>query len=123
MVEPCEKCRLDRWLWQARHFKTRTRAAKAVEDGYVKVNSIRVVKPSHQVGTGDVLTFRQGRDVRVVRIVELAGRRGPAAEALTLYDDLAPRSSGGAVGALPLPGRPGRNERRIAAQLKVGNLD
>lgn len=84
--------RLDKWLWQARFFKTRTLAAKVVSGGQVRVNSARVVKPAAQVGPGDTLTFQQERVIRVVRIVNLGVRRGPAPEAEALYDDLTPPS-------------------------------
>ncbi len=119
MNESHKKMRIDRWLWQARHFKTRTNATKAVSDGHVRANSRRVSKPSFAVGIGDVLAFRHGKGLRVVRVVALADRRGPAAEALALYEDLTQPY------ARPEPalGRPNRKERRIAAQLKFANLD
>jgi len=121
--EPHQKIRIDKWLWQSRHFKTRTNAAKAVSGGHVRVNSRRVLKPSFAVGIGDVLAFRQGKGLRVVRVVALTDRRGPSAEALALYEDLA--RSRGKTAARPEPssGRPNRKERRIAAQLKLANLD
>ncbi len=87
------------------------------------MNSDRILKPSFAVGVGDVLTFRQSRRVRVVRIVALAGRRGPAAEAVALYEDLTAPSEETVATPVPLPGRPGRKERRIAAHIKAANLD
>ena len=85
------KLRLDKWLWHARFFKTRTLAARQVSDGHVRVNGDRVSKPAFGVGSGDVLTFAQARQVRVIQVVALASRRGPGAEAQTLYLDLTPR--------------------------------
>jgi len=85
-----EKQRLDKWLWHARFFKTRTLAAEIVSAGHCRVNRQPVRKPAHMVGMGDVLTFPQARDVRVIEIVAVSGRRGPATEARTLYTDLAP---------------------------------
>jgi ribosome-associated heat shock protein Hsp15 len=82
--------RLDRWLWQARFFKTRSLAARIVSGGGVRVNGVRTAKPAAAVGPGDVLTFAQARAIRVVRITGLGTRRGPAAEAQALYDDLDP---------------------------------
>ena len=82
------KLRIDKWLWQARFFKTRSLAAKQVSGGHVRLNGNRVLKPAQAVGPGDVLTFPQGRVVRVVRIEKLGDRRGPAPEAQTLYSDL-----------------------------------
>lgn len=90
MVEASEKQRLDKWLWQARFFKTRTLAAKVVTSGHVRVNSVKAGKGAQMVGPGDVLTFAQSRDVRIVRIEAIGARRGPAAEAQELYTDLSP---------------------------------
>ncbi len=90
MSDTVQKERLDKWLFQARFFKTRTLAARVVTGGHVRVNSTKVSKASIGVGIGDVLTFAQGNDIRVVRIESLAERRGPAAEAQTLYADLSP---------------------------------
>jgi ribosome-associated heat shock protein Hsp15 len=82
------KLRLDKWLWQARFFKSRTLAAEVVESGHVRVNGTPVSRPSREVGTGDVLTFPQGRCIRVIRILGTGVRRGPASEAQTLFIDL-----------------------------------
>jgi ribosome-associated heat shock protein Hsp15 len=92
MTEPDlapEGLRLDRWLWQARFFKTRATAAMLAGRRQIRVNSMLVTKPHHRVRPGDVLTFPQGKTVRVVRVIALGVRRGPASEALTLYEDLA----------------------------------
>lgn len=85
-----DKIRLDKWLWQARFFKTRGLCAKLISAGHVRVNSQKVAKPAHSVGPGDVLTFPQARATRVIRIVEIGTRRGPAPEAQALYEDLSP---------------------------------
>lgn len=89
-IEGADKIRLDKWLWQARFFKTRTVAAGVVKGGQLRVNGTRVVKAAQLVGPGDVLTFPQARSVRVVRIIAPGQRRGPAPEAQALYDDLTP---------------------------------
>ncbi len=80
--------RLDKWLWQARFFKTRGLAAGAVSSGAVRVNANRVTKPATPVRPGDGLSFAQGGRVRVIRVRELGLRRGPAPEARLLYIDL-----------------------------------
>jgi ribosome-associated heat shock protein Hsp15 len=80
--------RLDKWLWQARFFKTRALAATLAGRRRIRVNSVIVTKPHYRVRPGDVLTFPQGRTVRIVRVLELGVRRGPASEAQTLYEDL-----------------------------------
>ena len=80
--------RLDKWLWQARFFKTRALAAQVVGKGRLRINQTIVTKAHHRIRPGDVLIFPQGRLVRVVRVVELGSRRGPASEAQSLYEDL-----------------------------------
>lgn len=82
--------RLDKWLWQARMFRSRSLAARQVADGRVRVNGARVTKPATAVTTGDTLTFARTGQVMVLRIAALGSRRGPAAEARTLYEDLSP---------------------------------
>jgi ribosome-associated heat shock protein Hsp15 len=80
--------RLDKWLWQARFFKTRPLAAELAEKGRIRINRVPVNKPHYRLRPGDVLTFPQGRTIRVVRVLALGTRRGPASEAQTLYEDL-----------------------------------
>lgn len=90
MSEPRPTIRLDKWLWHARFFKTRTLAAKQVTGGHVRVNGDKAQKASHSVGPGDTLTFAQGRVIRVVEISAIGERRGPAPEAQALYIDHTP---------------------------------
>ena len=86
LVQP--KLRLDKWLFCARFFKSRDLAAEMVEDGHLRINTQRCVKPGLGVGVGDVLTFPQDDRIRVIRIAALSERRGPATTAQTLYIDL-----------------------------------
>ena len=85
-VQP--KVRLDKWLFHARFFKSRDLAQDCVEEGRLRLNAQRCTKPGHAVAVGDVLTFPQGSRIRVVRILALSDRRGPATEAQALYVDL-----------------------------------
>ncbi|MEM1409773.1 MAG: RNA-binding S4 domain-containing protein [Pseudomonadota bacterium] len=111
--------RLDRWLWHARFFKTRSLAARIVSDGAVRVNGVRASKPAASVGAGDVLTFAQGRAIRVVRILGIAKRRGPAAEAQALYEDLDPPGASGGYASEPRVGpRPTKKDRRRLDDLR-----
>ena len=82
--------RIDKWLWQARFFKTRSLAAKLVQSGKLRINGDLISKPARNVTSGDVLTFPQALKIRVIEIVELGTRRGPAPEAQTLYSELFP---------------------------------
>lgn len=122
---PGQTRRLDRWLWFARIVKSRTMAAALIEDGRARVNRQKVLKPSQAVRPGDILTLAIGPGVRVLKIFALGERRGPAAEARTLYEDLthaeAPRPgvapSDQAV-RLQGSGRPTKRERRQMERLK-----
>lgn len=121
--------RLDRWLWYARFFKSRTLASRFSATGKLRVNSTPVTKAHCALRVGDVLTFPKGPHIRVIKVVELGTRRGPAVEARTLYEDLEPpppraaRQSPGAlapVGRDPGSGRPTKAERRATDKLKEG---
>ncbi|MFY0647918.1 RNA-binding S4 domain-containing protein [Sulfitobacter geojensis] len=90
MSETVEKLRVDKWLWHARFFKTRTLAATQVKAGVVRINGTVTKKPASTVTTADVLTFAQGDHIRVIQIDALGIRRGPAPEAQALYTDLSP---------------------------------
>jgi ribosome-associated heat shock protein Hsp15 len=81
-----ERLRVDRWLWVARLLKTRALAADAVKAGRVKVNGV-AAKPSKEVGPGDRLELRTGPVRMDVLVQGVAPRRGPAAEAATLYEE------------------------------------
>lgn len=85
-----ERVRIDKWLWQARFFKTRSLAAALVSGRKLRLNGVKMAKPGHAVGPGDVLTFPQAGAIRVIRVLAPGCRRGPASEARTLYEDLAP---------------------------------
>ncbi len=82
--------RIDKWLWQARFFKTRASASRLCLAGRVRIDGKVIAKAHHALKVGDVLTFPQARRIRVVRVAALGVRRGPAREAATLYEDLAP---------------------------------
>jgi ribosome-associated heat shock protein Hsp15 len=118
--------RLDKWLWHARFFKSRSIAARVCVEGKVRINGTRAVKAHAPVHPGDVLTFPAGARIRVIRIVALATRRGPAVEAQLLYDDLDPAPMQKPVADTPPPvagrepgsGRPTKAERRAIDRLR-----
>jgi ribosome-associated heat shock protein Hsp15 len=90
-----ESLRIDKWLWHARFYKTRSVAQAAACSGMLRLNNARVQKASVSVKPGDVLTVPRGqREVAVIRVQALGVRRGPAAEAQGLYEVL---SDGGAL--------------------------
>jgi ribosome-associated heat shock protein Hsp15 len=121
--------RVDKWLWFARFFKSRTLAARHCAAGHVRINGTRVVKAHAPVVPGDVLTFASGAArIHVVRVLALGTRRGPASEARTLYLDLDPPITndsalawqGTAAGPRRAPGsgRPTKAERRALENLR-----
>jgi ribosome-associated heat shock protein Hsp15 len=80
--------RLDKWLWHARFFKSRSLASRYIEKSRCRIDG-RIVSKSHATVTpGMVLTFALGSRVHVVRVVALGERRGPAPEARALYDEI-----------------------------------
>ena len=83
-----ERVRIDKWLWAARFFKTRSLATDAVSGGRVHVNDARV-KPSKEIRCGDIVVVRVGPVRRTVEVTGLSERRGSAAVAATLYTESA----------------------------------
>lgn len=88
MTEAPASERLDKWLVHARFVRHRSAAVALVEAARVRVNSRVVTKPHQAVRPGDVLTLPQGPSVRVVRILALPPRRGPASAARLCYEEL-----------------------------------
>lgn len=78
------KVRLDKWLWAARFFRTRSLAKQAIEKGQVLVDGQRA-KPSREIAVGVELQVRQGFDLKTVTVCQLSDQRGPAAVAQGLY--------------------------------------
>lgn len=119
-----EEVRIDRWLWAARLFKTRSLASRACGSGHVKING-RSVKAAKPVRSGDRLEVTTPAGLRVLEVLALADKRGPAAVARSLYEDHTPAvepaervpSTGArARGA----GRPTKRDRRLLRRLKGG---
>jgi len=80
--------RIDKWLWAARFFKTRSLATAAVDGGHVEVNGERA-KPAKQLRIGDELRIRLNQNTHVVQVRDLSDRRGPASVAQQLYEETA----------------------------------
>jgi ribosome-associated heat shock protein Hsp15 len=80
--------RLDKWLFHARFYRTRSLAQAATAAGRIRLNGMKVDKPGHVLKAGDVLTLGKGPQVIAVRVLALAQKRGPAREAQTLYEVL-----------------------------------
>jgi ribosome-associated heat shock protein Hsp15 len=81
-----DSIRIDKWLWHARFYRTRTLAQSAASTGLIRLNGHRVTKPSASVGPNDVLTLPKGSAVIVVRVLRVSIRRGSAPNARLLYE-------------------------------------
>lgn len=79
---------MDKWLWCARVLRARSLCAALVAQGFIRINRQVTEKPHAKLRVGDVLTIPMHSQVRVLRVVSLAQRRGPANEARLLYADL-----------------------------------
>lgn len=128
MTEDNDKMRIDKWLWAARFFKTRSLAADAVEGGKVTMSEARI-KPAKAIGAGDRLDIRLGQYHFEVEVLALSNRRGPAPEAQKLYresDESRARRAEIAANlkALPQPafkGRPTKRDRRDIERFETNN--
>ncbi|APX11886.1 RNA-binding S4 domain-containing protein [Tateyamaria omphalii] len=128
MSDDAGKLRLDKWLWFARFFKTRSLAATRVAAGDVRVNGARVTKRSTTISPGDVLTFSQGRVVRIIEVKAIGTRRGPAPEAQALYTDMSPPPPPKETPVSENPrfegkGRPTKKDRRQADLSRSRHLE
>lgn len=122
--------RIDKWLWYARIFKSRSLAAKFVETGKIRVKSgsqrAKLQKAAQTIRVGDILTFPHGNRIRVFEVVAPGKRRGPAVEAQTLYIDLSPpmppkeeiREAETAPSRAKGEGRPTKRDRRALDKLQ-----
>lgn len=124
--------RIDKWLWHARIFKSRSLAAKLADSGKIRLETDgrkeRIGKASQTVKPQDVLTFPRGNRVCVLRVLDIGKRRGPAPEAQLLYDDLspppAPKEAPPNPKTAPVPtrekgaGRPTKKDRRAMDRLR-----
>ena len=114
--------RVDRWLWYARFFKTRSLATNAVRSGRVRINGERA-KAAREVSIGNALNIRRGDSITDVCVLKIPSRRGPAAEAADLYEETSgsierrEKSTERKRSALrfesPAQGRPDKRTRRL----------
>jgi ribosome-associated heat shock protein Hsp15 len=127
MTEIEDRTRVDKWLWAARFYKTRSLAAEAVAGGKVQVNGERV-KRAKPLQVGDEVRIRQGPYEHHVVVRELSNQRGPAARALELYQETAESRAAREALALQLKslhsafvperGRPTKKDRREINRFK-----
>ena len=127
MIDSDDRVRLDKWLWAARFYKTRSLAAEAIAGGKVQVNGDRV-KRARPVQVGDEVRIRQGPYEHQILVRALSGRRGPASEAIQLYEEKPESRAAREAMALQLKslhaafvperGRPTKKDRREINKLK-----
>jgi ribosome-associated heat shock protein Hsp15 len=105
--------RVDKWLWHARVVRTRSAAAALANSGHVRLNGQRIGTASRAVKAGDVVTVALDRQVRVLRILRFAERRGDAVAARVLYEDLSmPAALDQVAPRDPASARPTKRDRR-----------
>ncbi len=122
-----DRLRVDKWLWAARFFKTRSIAKTAIEGGKVHLNGQRV-KVSREITVGETLVIKQGWDEKEIVVLGLSTQRGPATVARELYEETAAsiekrereaqarKAAGGAV-ARPTQ-KPGKHQRKALERLR-----
>jgi ribosome-associated heat shock protein Hsp15 len=128
-TEPGARLRIDKWLWAARFFKTRSLAADAVEKGHVRIGGA-TVKPAKDVRVGDLVEVEIERIVWQVRVMGVCEMRGPAAVAQTLYEETpegrekrsaeAERRRTFREPTATLQGRPTKRDRRVIDKFSNG---
>lgn len=128
-TEPGARMRIDKWLWAARFFKTRSLAADAVEKGRVRIGGA-TVKPAKEVRVGDLVTVEIERIVWEIQVLGVCDVRGPASVAQTLYAETpdsrakreveAERRRTYREPAAELQGRPTKRDRRVIDKLSGG---
>jgi ribosome-associated heat shock protein Hsp15 len=128
-----DRLRIDKWLWAARFFKTRSLAADEIGKHRVQLNG-DVAKASREVKPGDTVTIRLGPITRIVRVLGVSGQRGPATVAQQLYEETAESLAAQAaareqrrLGSEPAlsieQGRPTKRDRRDLDTARRGNWD
>lgn len=126
MTSTLSKVRIDKWLWAARFFKTRSLAKQAIDGGKVRINGDRA-KASKEIAIGALVTVRQGWDDKVIDVIALSEHRKGASEAQLLYAETAEsiekrevRAEERRVGAVNAksPTKPNTKERRQLQRVK-----
>jgi ribosome-associated heat shock protein Hsp15 len=131
-VSDAAKVRLDRWLWAARFYKTRSAAKDAIDGGKIRCGGQRA-KPSKEIGVGTELVINRGDNEQTIVVIGVSERRGGATEAATLYretdESIAERQAAaaqrrlvGGPSASPFA-RPDRRARRALVRMKQSRAD
>jgi len=123
--------RIDKWLWHARFFKTRSTSQKQVTTGKIRVDSEKISSPSRKVSAGNVLTITRERDIKIIEILAIAERRGPYSEAQLLYNDMSPpkpekqaqEQTRESMSRIQSEGRPTKHQRKQIVAMKRNSVE
>lgn len=123
--------RVDKWLWHARFFKTRSIAQKQVVTGKIRVDSEKISSPSRKVIPGNVLTITRERDIKIIEILGIADKRGPFSQAQLLYNDLSPpkpekekqEQTKESMSRIQSEGRPTKHQRKQIMAMKRNSVE
>lgn len=118
--------RIDKWLWHARLFKTRSLTQKQIATGKIRVNREKISSPSRKIVVGNVLTITREREIKIIEITGFADKRGPYSEAQLLYNDLTPpklekqikEQTKESMSRIESDGRPTKHQRKQIMALK-----
>ncbi len=130
-LEP-EQQRIDKWIWHARITRTRTLAQKLIVAGNVRVNKIKIKRPSFQIKPSDVLTIAKNHQVSVIEVQTITLRRGSADDAQKMYTKLTDKSETSSLSLITSESqskqkmrvpRPNKHDRRKLRQLKTKTFD
>lgn len=123
--------RIDKWLWHARFFKTRSLAQKQVVTGKIRVDREKISSPSRKVLIGNVLTITRERDIKIIEILDIADKRGPYSQAQLLYNDLSPPKpekqkqevTVESMSRIQSEGRPTKHQRKQIMAMKRNSVE
>ena len=130
-LEP-EQQRIDKWIWHARFTRTRTLAQKLIIAGNVRVNKIKIKRPSFQIKPSDVLTIAKNHQVSVIEIQTISLRRGSPDDAQKMYTKLTEKTETSNLSQITTKAqseqrmrvpRPNKHDRRKLRELKTKNFD
>ena len=118
--------RIDKWLWHARFFKTRSLCQKQITTGKIRVDREKISSPSRKVIVGNVLTITREREIKIIEIIGIADKRGPYSEARLLYNDLSPpkpekqvkQQTTESLSRIKTEGRPTKHQRKQIMAMK-----
>ena len=123
MVEERQKIRIDKWLWYARFFKSRSLSSKHITQNGIRLNGRKIQKPAELVFAGDEITFNVGLTIKVIEVLLCGSRRGPAIEARLLYREKVSPVSTRSIKNIRVGERPTKKNRRLLEKIRLSPLE